>query len=142
MSLPIPNELTIAECYKPVIDLLRDRLIRPKHVAQRWAYTEDHLSNLRRAGNGLPWIRLPLGPKGTKGGVRYRLSDVISAEIDGYFGQVTIGRVELAIACCPGLTEAQRALVQAHVRAALNENRDPDASGISAPRERRGRPRK
>jgi hypothetical protein len=141
MTLPFSNELTRLDCHKALVDLLKDRLMAPRALAERWGYSDDHLANLRRAGYGLPWIRLPLGPKGTKGGVRYRLSDIISAEIDGYFGQVTLARVELAIAGCPALTETQRAAVQAHVRNALRDNRDPEATGSNPPRERRGRPR-
>lgn len=72
--------------------------------------------------------------------MRYRLSDVISAELDGFFGQVTLARVELAIAGCLALTEAQRAAVQAHSRAALSESPDAEATGFNPPRDRRGVP--
>lgn len=142
MPLPISPELTKHECYKPVVSLLQDRLVPPRALAERWSYTEDHLSNLRRANHGLPWIRLPLGPKGTKGGIRYRLSDIVAAEIDGNFGQVTLSQVEIAVASCPALTLDLRAAVQAHLRTALGLGADADATGMRPPQGRRGRPRK
>lgn len=119
-QLPIPSSMTL-ECYKPLVDLMKDTLVPPKVLSERWSYTEDYLSNLRRAGHGLPFVRLPLGPTGRKGGIRYRLSDIVSAELTGTFGPVTIEQVCIAIASCPAIPVEARAAVQAHVRKAIGE---------------------
>lgn len=121
MKLPIPATVGREACYKPVTDLMHDTIVTSKLLAERWGYSVDHLSNLRRARQGLPFIRLPLGPKQWKGGIRYRLSDIVSAEIGGTFGPTTIERVCIAIAACAAITPEQRVAVQAHVRQALAE---------------------
>lgn len=120
MPLPIPPAAS-APAFAPIARLLQDRLVAPRLLAERWGYTDDHLSNLRRARHGIPWIRLPLGPKGSKGGIRYRLSDIVIAELEGSFGPVNMERVHLAIASCPALTDAQRAEVIAHLSEVLRE---------------------
>ncbi|MFM9851171.1 MAG: hypothetical protein ACKVP3_29090 [Hyphomicrobiaceae bacterium] len=119
-QLPIPSSVT-HECYKPVVDLMRDTLVTPRVLAERWSFSDDYLTNLRRAGRGLPFVRLPLGPTRKKGGIRYRLSDIVGVELTGAFGPVTIEQVCIAIASCPGISVEARAAVQAHVRKALAE---------------------
>jgi hypothetical protein len=115
--LPIPPALD-GEPYAPLVALLRDQLLSPKVVAERWGPSECHLSNLRRRNGGLPWIRLPTGAKG-KGSVRYRESDLVMAEIRGTCGALTLPQVEIAIAACPDLTPDLKTAVLAHLRKAL-----------------------
>lgn len=117
MSLPIPPGL-LHPAYAPLVALLRDTLLKPKDVAQRHGQSEDHLAACRRRGLGLPFIRLP-GTKTGKGSIRYRLSDVIHAEVMGSAGPLSLERVCLIVAGVAGLSDQQRALVIAELRRAL-----------------------
>jgi hypothetical protein len=138
--LPVPAELTRHEAYAPVVRLLKDTLIRPKDIAARWQIGQSHLANLRRAGRGLPWTRLPTGAKGL-GSVRYRLADIVTAELHGTSGSITAERVCLAIAACDLLSLEQRAAVQAYLGAALGFPVADDAPPNDLAPRGRGRPR-
>lgn len=51
-----------------------------EELAARWRCDKHTLSNARHTGRGLPFIKLPTGA------VRYALSDVLQAELDGRKG--------------------------------------------------------
>lgn len=116
MALPVPAAAKRSEAYAPLLALLRDHLIKPKDLAARWGFTSDHLANMRRAGYGVPFVRLPTGRKEA---VRYRLSDIISAELTGTAGAVTLERVCIVIAAAEEISEEQRKLIIARLRNAL-----------------------
>lgn len=99
--------------YRPVLDLVHDVLITAPDLALRWQYTTNHLSNLRNAQRGIPFVKLP------GGAIRYRLSEILAAELAGTEGPPSLNRLELAIATCKALTEAQRAAVLEHAAAFL-----------------------
>lgn len=99
--------------FAPVLEICRSVLVTPGELAAHWRYTEDHLANLRRAGRGLPFIKFDTG------GVRYRLSSILAAEISGESGALTLERVLLAVATCATVSERDRAAIASHVRAAL-----------------------
>lgn len=117
-QLPIPAGVSRDEAYAPVLRLLRDTLLPPRALVERWGMTASHLSNLRRAGRGLPFVRLPTGAKG-HGAIRYRLSDLIAAEIARTCDPITLGRVQLAVCAADFLTPAQRGAMEEHLRKAL-----------------------
>lgn len=104
----------------PLVALLRDTLLKPKEVAARWGQSEDHLASLRRSRRGLLFIRLP-GAKTGKGSIRYRLSDLIAAELADGGRPLSFERVCLPIASCPDVPKEMRARILAHVRQALAE---------------------
>jgi hypothetical protein len=118
--LSVPTELERHGAYAPLIALLRDVLVRPNQLADRWGVTPSHLSNLRRSQRALPYMRLPTGAKG-KGSIRYRLSDIVSAEVLGTSGAINLERVLIAVAACDFLAENQRAATQDRLRKALGE---------------------
>ena len=119
MHLPIPPAVVASDgTYAPLLALLHDTLLKPKQVAARWGQGEDHLAALRRSRRGVPFIRLS-GSKNGKGSIRYRLSDLIDAELSGAAGPISLERVCLAIASCPDVSKEARVKIQMHVRLVL-----------------------
>lgn len=108
-----PSIVTKTLAYQPVLDVLESVLIAPGALAAHWGYTEEHLCNLRKNSRGLPFIKLETG------GIRYRVSEVVAAELRGTAGPLTLERVLLAVASCASISIDARAAMQAHVRAAF-----------------------
>jgi hypothetical protein len=123
MALPYPRKLNEAgEAYAPLVHLLKDTLIRPRELAERWRYDDDHLANLRRRNVGVPWLRLPTATGKTdkpSGAIRYRLSEIVAAEISGMGGALSLERVCLVISSCEFLSDVQRAAVIAKLNSVL-----------------------
>ncbi|MBA4130048.1 MAG: hypothetical protein C0519_01340 [Hyphomicrobium sp.] len=103
------------DAYKPLIELIGDYLLKASEVAEHLRYSEQHLANMRRAGNKtfMPWIALP------GGAIRYRMADVVAAQIGGTTGPLTLDRVNLAIATCRDVTPEVKLLMQEHLRKAF-----------------------
>ena len=112
------------EAYAPVVDLLRDMLIKPSELADRWGSTESRLALHRRTNLGLPYIRLPFGRKGF-GAIRYRLMEIEAAELRGAMGRLTIAAIEVALTSFRGLSTAERARVLDRVRVVLSGSTRP-----------------
>jgi hypothetical protein len=125
MPLPYPRKLNDADpAYAPLVNLLKDTLIRPRELAERWRYNDDHLANLRRRKLGVPWLRLPSASGAADkpmGAIRYRLSEIVAAEIDGIGGALSLDRVSLVISSCDFLSDAQRAGVIAKLSSVFAE---------------------
>ena len=100
--------------YAPLLDVLDGQFITSRELAERWRYSEDHLANLRRAGKGPRFVKLR-----DTGAVRYYLSDVIAAELEGTAGRLEIDDVLTAIASCPKVAPEVRETLLRHVRSAL-----------------------
>lgn len=85
--------------YPQLTKLLADTLVDSEFVCKRWGVSKSHLGNLRRLQRGIPFIRLPLAKPGSAGKacIRYRLSDIIAAEVNGVSGAVNVQRVMLAL---------------------------------------------
>jgi hypothetical protein len=108
------SKLSDVPAYRPVLDLVSDVLISSDDLAAHWGYSESHVANLRRdTSRGVPWIKLPTG------GIRYRLSEILAAEIAGTTGAITLDRVALAVAACGSVPPEHRAAIVAHLREAL-----------------------
>ncbi|MBY0225109.1 MAG: hypothetical protein K2Q28_04825 [Hyphomicrobium sp.] len=103
------------EAYKPLVDLIGDYLLKSKEVAEHLRYSEQHLANMRRLGHKtfLPWIQLP------GGAIRYRMADIVAAQIGGTTGPLTLDRVELAVAACRDVSPEAKLLIQAHLHKAF-----------------------
>jgi len=110
MMKAVPRVIANVEAYKPVLDMMRGVMMTTRELGERWRFTDEHLCNIRKAGRGVPFIKL-----GT-GAIRYRQSDVIAAEIAGTCGPLNLDRVLVAVAACPGLKEAEKFAVQEHLR--------------------------
>lgn len=113
MLKAVPATLTNVEAFKPVLDMLRGVLLTPAEVGARYRYSDEHLCNLRKSGRGWPFMKLETG------GVRYRASDLMAAEIRGTTGPLTLERVNQAIAACTAVPAEHRAALQAHLLAAF-----------------------
>lgn len=109
-----PATMTNVAAFRPVLDMCESVLLKSSEVAQHYRYTEEHLCNLRKRNRGWAFIKLEAG------GVRYRLSEILSAELAGTCGPLTIERVCQALAACSALTVDQRALAQEHIRLAFS----------------------
>ena len=111
----LPIKPKISEVYSPLLDLMGDHLLTANEVAEHTRYTIDHLANLRRASRWLPWIQFDTGA------IRYRLADVVAAQIGGTRGPFSIDRACLALAAAPDLDDKAKAAAQAALRRALAE---------------------
>ena len=93
--------------------MLKTVMIDSGDLSSHWCYSENHLSSLRRLHKGPPWVKL------TTGVVRYRLSEVLAAEIAGAGGALTLERVLLAVSACKAVPVEQRGVLIAHLTATL-----------------------
>lgn len=109
----LPPIVNTIEAYAPLLKLFDPVLVTAGTLAKHWGYTEEHLCNLRKAGRGPPFMKL-----GT-GGIRYRQSEIIAAEVQHTLGPLTVERVCLAIAACETVSPKDRTAIQEHVRAAF-----------------------
>lgn len=107
----LPAVLTSHEAFAPILAMCRGILLTPAEVGERYGYTEEHLCNLRKAGRGWPFMKLETG------GIRYRLSELLAAELRGTTGPLTLERVEQAVSACDSVPLEHRAAVQKHLRA-------------------------
>ena len=108
---------TNIEAFEPVLRLLHPYLITPKDLAAHWGMTVNNLHHVRKLGRGPAYFKLPTG------GVRYRASDIIAAELAGTHGPLTVDRVCEALAACEGLTLEARAVAQQAIVDASKRNR-------------------
>ena len=114
--LPFPPRVSVPDdpAHGPLLNLVSDVLISSAALAAHWGYTDNHLSNLRRnTGAGLPFVKLPTG------GIRYRMSEVLAAEIAGTVGPLSVDRAILAVSACTAVPAEHRAVMLAHLKVAL-----------------------
>lgn len=114
MSLnKVPQVLTSHVAYEPILAMCQGVLFTPAEVGERYRFSVGHLANLRKAGRAWPFIRLG------NSGIRYRLSELLAAEIRGTSGPLTLERVEQSVAACESVPLEHRAAVVKHLRAAF-----------------------
>ena len=112
--LPKPTRaVAFNPAYAPLIDLLDGVLVTPQEVSKHYRLSESHLSNLRNAGKGLPFVKLATGA------VRYQLSDVVAGQIAGTAGPLTLDRIALALVAMRGLDPETREAVMSHLARAF-----------------------
>jgi hypothetical protein len=111
----IPRKAANVDAYRPLLDLLDSIMLTPAELGAHWRYSDDHLCNLRRAGKGPPWVRLPTGA------IRYRASDIMAAEIAGTCGGLTLDQVCLAVSACAEVPLEARAALIAHLTRTLRK---------------------
>jgi len=85
-------------------------MVTPDELAKHWRMSRDYLANVRRAGRGTPFVKLPTGR------VLYRLSDVLAAEQDGVAGDMTLARIDLALSVMRGLPAETRVAIIEHLK--------------------------
>ena len=106
-SLDAPPPISTDAAYAPLLALMRDRFVSSAELAKRWHYSENHMSNMRRRGKLLPYIRLPGGR------ILYRLSDVILAELGGVNGPITLDQTLIFLSAQHWMGECDRARLSA-----------------------------
>lgn len=108
MTRPTPALLAPHE---PLARLCGDVLVTTEELSAHWRMAAGHLGNLRRAGRGVPYIKLPTGA------VRYRLADVLAAEVVNTHGDITLDRIELAISALRRIPAETRNEIVEHLKA-------------------------
>lgn len=108
-----PAILSSHVAYEPILAMCQGVLFTPAEVGERYRFSVGHLANLRKAGRAWPFIRLG------NGGIRYRLSELLAAELRGTTGPLTLERVEQAVAACDAVPLEHRAAMQKHLRSAF-----------------------
>lgn len=111
MPLPAPRSPHFA----PFIGLCDAVLLTTAEVARHLKYSEQHLHNMRRADEGIAFVKLP------GGAIRYQLSEIIAWQLQGQRGPVTLERVSMALATMPRLGPDVRAAIDAHLAAVFSQ---------------------
>lgn len=97
----------------PLAQMCEGVLVTPLELAKHWRMSPDYIANLRRAGRGIPYIKLGTGR------VLYRLSEVLAEELRSTQGPITLERIELALTALRTMPADTRAQVMAHLQAAF-----------------------
>jgi hypothetical protein len=108
-----PHNLAVDPAFRPFLDLLEAQFLLSDELARRWRYHPQSVHNMRRLGTGPAFVKLP------GGAIRYRVSEVLAYELYGHGGGLTMDRVAVALATCPGLAPAARDKIESHLRSVL-----------------------
>ena len=108
-----PNPYTRHEAHMPLIEVsdptIDDMFMTTEELSQRWRVETTTLANIRSRGEGIPFTKTPSGV------IRYKLSDVLSAERDGQHG-FSWSRLEDALATKKGLSLADCKDIVGHLK--------------------------
>ena len=111
MSLPVPANMPAR--FETLRSVLEGVAVPARVLGIRWSYSDQTLSNARTAGKGLPWFETPTG------GIRYRLSEILAAELVGTRGPLSVERVALELEAMPEVTAALKVAIVARLTSAL-----------------------
>lgn len=109
--LPVPASLPAR--FKPLADLLEGVMVTPVDLSRRWNLSDQTLSNDRTNGRGLPFVKLPMGS------VRYRVAEILAAELAGTRGPLTVDRVALELSVMPEVSDTLAAAILTRLKQAL-----------------------
>lgn len=123
--IPTPKAVLRQPVYRPLLDVLDGHFMTSQELAERWRYTDDHLSNLRRGGKGPPYTKL------MNGAIRYRVADVIEAELAGSAGPVSLDEILLAVSACASVPAEARVTIIEHLRGAFRASGPKPAAGTA-----------
>ena len=110
----LPGYTTNIAAHRPLLSLLDGLLLTSAEVGLHLRYSQEQLSNLRRAMKGPPFLKLPTG------GVRYDSAQLMAWQLSGAASPLTLERVELAISACEAVPMEHRAAITEHLRRAFN----------------------
>lgn len=96
--------------FEPLSELLSGAMMTTADLSERWRYSEQTLRNARAQNIGLPYMALPTG------GIRYRVSEIVAAELAGTRGPLSVNRVALELASMPEVPEAVAKAIMARLR--------------------------
>lgn len=96
----LPTPSLVPERFAALLSVLDGSMVSSKTLGARWDYSDQHLANMRANGTSkLPWLVLPTG------GVRYRTSEIVGAELTGTRGPLTLERLALEMSAMPDVPE-------------------------------------
>ena len=134
--MAIPRYTTDEAVFRPLMERIAGHLLTAGEAAKHLRYSPNHLSNLRKAGKGWPWLVLPTGA------IRYRASDVLLGELAAEHGPLTVDRVVLAVTACQSVPVEHRMTIIDHLRRAFAETDAwgrplavPEEPAVPAPRQ-------
>lgn len=104
----LPTPAHLPERLKPLADICGGVLVTTQELALRWRYSAGALSNWRGNGIGVPYVKF-------SGLVRYRLSEVLTYEINNTSGPLTVERVGLELALMTDVPAALAAKITARL---------------------------
>lgn len=113
--LPTLNSLTLDPSYEPFLRLTDGLLLKTEEAARHLRYNIQSMHNMRQLGTGPAFVKLP------GGAIRYRHSEILAYELYGHGGGLTLDRVALALATCPGLKPEMRVKIEDHLKSVLCE---------------------
>lgn len=99
--------------YSAFAALLDGAMVNSNALAARWNTSAQTLANWRAMGRGLPYVILP------EGSIRYRVREILDAEIWGTRGPLSVERVALELSLMPEVSEPVAAAIVARLRAAM-----------------------
>lgn len=99
--------------YKPLADLVGGFMVPPTVLSARWGTSTQTLANWRSTGKGLPAMRMP------EGAIRYRVSEILAAEIAGTHGPLSVDRVALELSVMPDVSADLAAKIVDRLKAAM-----------------------
>lgn len=113
--LATPHNLYLDPAYSPFLALTDAVLLTTEEVARHLRYHPQSLHNMRQRNTGPAYVKMP------GGAIRYRHSDILAYELYGHGGGLTLERVAVALATCPGLKPAEREKIEVHLKRVLCE---------------------
>ena len=89
-------------------------MVNANTLAARWNTSTQTLSNWRTLNRGLPAVVLP------EGAVRYRIVEIVAAELAGTRGPLSVDRVALELSIMPDVPTELAVKIVARLRAAMS----------------------
>lgn len=112
--LPTPRIIQTHPAYAGLLALLESRYVTTAELARRWRWSVQHMTNMRRAGQGPAYVKMGRA-------VRYSVAEVAAWEIAGRSPHLTHDRLQLAVAALHGYSLDQRADILAQLESLLAE---------------------
>jgi hypothetical protein len=101
--------------YRPLADLVGGFMVPPAVLSARWNTSTQTLANWRSTGKGLPATRL------SGGAIRYRVAEILAAEMAGTHGPLSVDRVALELSVMPDVPADLAAKIVERLKAAMAE---------------------
>jgi hypothetical protein len=86
----LPTPANMPARFTPIADICGGVFVTTQELALRWRYSPGALSNWRGQGVGIPYVKY-------SGLVRYRLSEILTYELNNTAGPLTVERVAVEL---------------------------------------------
>lgn len=101
--------------FAPLATLIGGAMVPPITLSQRWSTSTQTLANWRATGKGLPALVT------SEGSVRYRVVEIIAAELAGARGPLSVEAVALELAAMPDVPDAIAEKIVTRLRAVMSD---------------------